>query len=397
MARPRVPAPGVPAPEAYLAGRYELQRVIGNGGMATVHRAWDHRLDRPVAIKVLAPPLASDPVVRRRFAAEANAAARIAHRNVVTIFDTDEADGDPFIVMECLSGVTVSAEMSQGPLPDERVRAIGLQALAGLRAAHDLGIVHRDIKPSNLLIGPDGEIEIADFGIAKSVSGADYTATGDVIGSVAYMAPERLEGRHATFRSDLYSLGVVLYEAAAGHKPFAGDTPAAVAHAVVAKPAESLRSGRPELDAELTAAIERAMERDPSERFGSAAEMSEALRRPELERTVVAAAAAPKPDATKVFPVARDASPPLTKPRPRRQAPRARPADSGRPAVNRRGWALVALVAVAVLLVAAIVWKPGAAPTNAPPKPAHSAPPSTALIPPQLDDALKRLEQAVRP
>src|SRR5262249_27510845 len=156
-----------------------------------------------------------DPVVRRRFADEANAAARIAHHNVVTIFDTDESDGDPFIVMECLSGVTLAAEMAHGPRAEARIREIGFEVLAGLRAAHDLGIVHRDIKPSNLLIGPDGSIEIADFGIAKSLSGSDHTATGDVIGSVAYMAPERLEGQAATNRSDLYSLGVVLYEAAA--------------------------------------------------------------------------------------------------------------------------------------------------------------------------------------
>jgi serine/threonine protein kinase len=377
MARPRVPTPGVPAPETYLAGRYELQGVMGNGGMAIVHRAWDHRLDRPVAIKLLAPAPASDPLVRRRFADEANAAARIAHRNVVTIFDTDEGDGDPFIVMECLSGVSVAAEISHGPVREERIREIALEALAGLRAAHDLGIVHRDIKPSNLLIGPEGEIEIADFGIAKSVSSADYTATGDVIGSVAYMAPERLEGRPATFRSDLYSLGVVLYEAAAGHKPFEGETPAAVAHAIVTTPAEPLRTARPELSEALTAAIERAMERDPNARFETASEMADALRRPDLDRTVVARAAAPVPEATKVFPATRDV--------PRRSS------------FDRRAWALVGLVAVALLLVFAIVWKPGAAPTNAPAKPTHSTTPTTSPIPRPLDDALKRLENAVKP
>jgi serine/threonine-protein kinase len=400
MARPRqpvpgVPAPGVPDPAARLAGRYELQSVIGSGGMATVYKAWDHRLDRPVAIKLLARALASDPVVRRRFADEANAAARIAHRNVVTIFDTDEADGDPFIVMECLSGVTVAAEMTQGRLREERIRTIALEGLAGLQAAHDLGIVHRDIKPSNLLLGPDDSIEVADFGIAKSMSGADLTATGDVIGSVAYMAPERLEGRPATYRSDLYSLGVVLYEAAAGHKAFRGDTPAAVARAVVATSPEPLRSSRAELDEVLSAAIERAMEHDPSARFASAAEMSEALRRPDLDRTVVAAAAvSPAPDATEVFPATRSA-PPAT-PRPARRSPRPRD-RTGAPVDNRRAWLLIATVAIAVLLVAALVWKPGAAPTNSPSKPSRTTPPSTAPIPSQLDDALKQLEQAVRP
>jgi eukaryotic-like serine/threonine-protein kinase len=395
MPRPRVPAPGKSAPANSLTGRYELQHVIGSGGMATVYRAWDHRLARPVAIKVLAPALASDPIVRRRFADEANAAARIAHRNVVTIYDTDVADGDPFIVMECLPGLTLTSEMSRGPLPEGRIRAIGLEALAGLQAAHDLGIVHRDIKPSNLLIGPDGSIQIADFGIAKSLSGADHTATGDVIGSVAYMAPERLEGKPATYRSDLYSLGIVLYEAAAGRKPFAGDTPAAVSHAVVAARVEPLRSIRPTFDRELTAAIERAMQHDPSARFASAAEMSAALQRPELDRTVVARAAAP-PDTTQVFPATASA-PPARAPVPRRRPGRHLLDRVRTPVDNRRAWALIATVAVALLLVVAIALKPGAAPTNGPANPSRRTPPSTAPIPSQLDNALKRLEQAVRP
>jgi serine/threonine-protein kinase len=257
--------------------------------------------------------------------------------------------------------------------------------------------VHRDIKPSNLLIGPDGPVEIADFGIAKSVSGADYTATGEVIGSIPYMAPERLEGRPATFRSDLYSVGVVLYEAAAGHKPFAGDTPAAVAHAVVAKAPASLRSSRPELDDELIAVIERAMERDPSARFASAVEMADALRepRPELDQTVVAAAAAPPPEPTKVFPATRE-PPRRAKARPHQRPTRARE-RSAMPGLDRRAWALLAVVAVAVLLVAAIVWKPGAAPSNGPAQPSRATPTTTAPIPSRLDDALKRLEQAVKP
>jgi serine/threonine-protein kinase len=394
MPRPRVPAPGGPAPATYLTGRYELQHVIGSGGMATVYRGWDHRLERPVAIKVLAPALASDLIVRRRFADEANAAARIAHRNVVTIYDTDEADGDPFIVMECLSGVTLAAELSRGPLPEGRIRAIGLEALAGLHAAHALGIVHRDIKPSNLLVGPDGSIEIADFGIAKSLNAADHTATGDVIGSVAYMAPERLEGAPATSRSDLYSLGIVLYEAAAGHKPFAGDTPAAISHAVVAARAEPLQATRPTLDNDLAAVIERAMQHDPSARFATAAEMTAALRRPDLDPTHVAHAATPQIEATQVLPATASLPAPKSTP-----SAASSPRRDSAPALvhRRRAWALIAAIAIAALLVGALVWRPGAAPTNGPARPARSNPPSTAPIPSKLDDALKRLEQAVRP
>jgi len=402
MARPRRSAP-----PAFLNGRYELQNVIGSGGMATVHRAFDHRLERRVAIKVLAPALASDPVVRRRFADEANAAGRISHRNVVTIFDTDAACGDPFIVMECLSGVTIATEIARGPLNEARLRSIAADVLAGLQAAHDLGIVHRDIKPSNLLVGPEGSIKIGDFGIAKSLSGVDHTATGDVIGSVAYMAPERLEGAPATNRSDLYSLGVVLYEAAAGRKPFAGDAPAAVAHAVVASCAEPLRAARLQLDAQLTAVIERAMQHDPDDRFASAGEMARALQPTELDRTVLSPAAAPAPESTRVLP----ASSPERAPEPRVQRRRGSRRRAGWPGDDRRAWALVAAVAVAVLLVLAIVWRPGSAPPNAPAHPGRGATPSTAAAPStptspataagsllqRLDDALQHLEQSVRP
>jgi serine/threonine protein kinase len=367
--------------------------------MATVHRGWDHRLERQVAIKVLAPAMASDPVVRRRFADEANAAARVAHPNVVTIFDTDERDGAPFIVMECLSGETLATEMAQGPLPEARLRSIASEVLAGLQAAHDLGVVHRDIKPSNLLIGPGGSIKIADFGIAKSLAGADNTAAGDVIGSVAYMAPERLNGKPATNQSDLYSLGVVLYEAATGRKPFSGDTPVAVAHTVVASRPEPLHELRPELDASIAGVIERAMARDANSRFVCAAAMSDAIRcRPELDATVVGARPVIRttnPEATRKVPVAASAPPAGRSGTTRRARPR--PAGSPSRFANRRAWALVATLSVGVLLVAAIALKPGVAPTTAPGHGRSNPPATTAPIPSQLDDSLKHLEDAVRP
>jgi len=276
----------VPVAGYILADRYELRGVIGTGGMATVHRAWDVRLGREVAVKLLIPSLASDPVVRLRFEAEANAAARISHPNVVTVFDTNERDGEPFIIMECLSGATLAGPLADGPLPLERVRRIALDVLCGLAAAHDLGVIHRDIKPSNLLISGDGSIKIADFGIAKSLASVDHTATDDVVGSMAYIAPERLEGQSATARSDLYSLGVVLYEAATGARPFTGESPAAVAQAVIAGTPRPLRDARPDMDDVLAQTIERAMAKRPEARFATAAEMSESLRRPDLESTI---------------------------------------------------------------------------------------------------------------
>jgi serine/threonine protein kinase len=392
------------AAAAYLAGRYELKGLIGHGGMATVHRAWDHRLGREVAIKRLSAMLATDPSVRHRFEDEANAAARISHHNVVTTFDIDDHNGEPFIVMECLAGTTLAQELSNGALPNGRVRRIALDTLGGLAAAHDLGVIHRDIKPANLLIAADGSIKIADFGIAKSLATADHTATGDVVGSVAYIAPERLEGHAATYRSDLYSLGVVLYEAASGRKPFVGDTPVAVAHAIVGGRVTPVREVRPEIDASLADVIDRAMAKRPEDRFATAIEMAAPLRRPESEQTIVTPVVEPFGEETELhtFPAA---SPTAIHSFP----PAAR--DRAAPKARARGpWILVFAVAIAALAVIAVAMKPGSspatgrapavAPTVAPkvvssvprnPSPAGPANP----MPKPLQTALTQLENAV--
>ncbi len=385
-----------------LAGRYELRDRIGTGGMATVHRAWDTRLGREVAVKRLVPSLALDPVVRHRFEAEANAAARISHPNVVTVFDTNERDGEPFIVMECLSGATLAGELARGRLPIGRVREIAVDVLSGLAAAHDLDVVHRDIKPSNLLVAADGSIKIADFGIAKSLASLDHTATGDVVGSAAYIAPERLEGHSATARSDLYSLGVVLYESATGRKPFTGDTPAAVAHAVIAGHAQPLREARPDIDEELATAIERAMARRPEDRFATARDMTAGLRRPELEDTMAISAVDLFGEPTEAVAVTRTAAIPDSGSTSRQIVP----VEPGEHAPRRRTWGtfVFAAAVVAVILLGALVFlaarsnpTPAAnTPTTSTPAPApHGANP--APLPAQLQDGLQQLENAVRP
>ena len=376
----------------YLAGRYELRGLIGRGGMATVDRAWDHRLGREVAIKRLSSALATEPSVRRRFEDEANAAARISHHSVVTTFDIDEHDGEPFIVMEYLAGSTLAQELSNGPLPNGRVRRIALDTLGGLAAAHDLGVIHRDIKPSNLLVAGDGSIKIADFGIAKSLATADHTATGDVVGSVAYIAPERLEGHAATYRSDLYSLGVVLYEAASGRKPFVGDTPVAVAHAIVGAAVAPIREVRPDIDESLADVIDRAMTKRPEDRFATAAEMAEQLRRPELEHTVVSPVIDRfgEPTDRHTLP---SSSPTAIQP----VTPAAH--DRARPKPRTRGpWILVSAVVIAALAIIAVAWKPGSSPA---PRPSPTVAPSVPSarpaipIPKPLQTALTELENAV--
>jgi len=197
--------------EDLLAGRYQVGELLGRGGMAEVRAAHDERLDREVAVKILRPELAADEAVHQRFEAEARTAARLSHPNVVNVFDAG-TDGDRvYMVMERLPGTTLENEMKAGPMAVARVVDIGRQVASGLAAAHLAGIVHRDIKPGNVLTVPDGTVKVADFGIATVMGSASVTATGLVVGTPAYLAPERATGASATVRSDVYSVGAVLY------------------------------------------------------------------------------------------------------------------------------------------------------------------------------------------
>lgn len=259
-----------------IAERYETGPLLGRGGMAEVYAATDHRLRREVAVKLLLPAMAARPDVRRRFEAEARAAASLTHPNAVAVFDTGEHDGAPYIVMERLPGETLADRLTAGPADPDRVRRLALEVLGALGAAHTAGIVHRDVKPGNILLTPDGTAKIADFGIATSLD-ADPTSASHLIGTPAYLAPERLDGAPASPRSDLYSLGVVLYEALAGAKPFAGDVPVAVAHSIHEGTHRPLVDARPGVDAGFAGVVEQAMARDPEGRFPSAAAMAAAL------------------------------------------------------------------------------------------------------------------------
>jgi tRNA A-37 threonylcarbamoyl transferase component Bud32 len=266
--------------ERVLGGRYRLVRFLGRGGMAEVYEGVDERLGRPVAVKVLRSGLRRRSELRERFEQEARSAARLSHPNVVAVYDTGEDEGAPYLVMERLPGETLADRLADGPVDPEWLRRVAGDVLGALGAAHAAGVVHRDVKPGNILIGEDGCAKVADFGIAKTAeeaAGGDTTATGMLLGTPAYLAPERVDGSPATPASDLYSLGVVLYEALAGRKPFDGDTPVAVAHNVRHAEVSPLSELCHDVDPLLVAAVERAMQRDPSARFGSAREMAEAL------------------------------------------------------------------------------------------------------------------------
>ena len=264
-----------------IADRYRLEGPLGRGGMAEVLAGTDLRLQRPVAVKFLLPEMAAREDIRRRFQAEACAAASLSDPHAVAVYDTGDHDGRPYIVMERLPGETLADRIVNGPQDPAWVRQVAREVLGALAAAHSVGLVHRDVKPGNILVTADGHAKIADFGIAKSVEASDgaldLTGTGQLLGTPAYLPPERLNGGPATAQSDLYSLGVVLYEALTGTSPFRRDTPTATAMAIVAGDFQPLHEAKPGLDPGLVTTVERAMATDPTARFDSATAMAAAL------------------------------------------------------------------------------------------------------------------------
>jgi serine/threonine-protein kinase len=270
-----------------FAGRYEIQGSLGKGGMGAVYRARDRQLDDTVAIKVLrADVLSVDPSLLDRFKQEIKLARKITHRNVLRTHDFGESEGVPFISMEYLEGVTLKDLVrGKGALPHGVGLRIAKQMCQGLEAAHQQGVVHRDIKPQNMLIIPEsGELKIMDFGIARvsemkgGVAAAGLTTTGTVMGTPDYMPPEQAQGRPADFRSDIYSLGVVLFEIFTGALPFDADSVMAVVLKHIQQPPPRPRQVNPRLPPELEAIILRCLEKDPARRYQHVAELLKELR-----------------------------------------------------------------------------------------------------------------------
>jgi serine/threonine-protein kinase len=334
--------------------------------MAEVRDGWDIRLDRPVAVKLLHPVFTTQPDNRMRFEVEARAAAGLNHPHIVSVHDSGEHSGTPYIVMERLSGQTLADVIARGPLPQPQVRSILDDVLSALAAAHGAGILHRDIKPANILFSASGDTKVADFGIAKS-AGTAHTLTGQIVGTMAYLSADRMAGRPASVADDLYAVGVVGYEALAGRRAFPQENLVELARAVAEYTPPPLAVLRPDVDPALAAVVERAMARDPGWRFGSAAEMRAALagRIAPVTRPPTRVLAAPLPEpSTMVVP-------------PRR---------------NRSRWWLLAAAVIAVL-VAAIAFIVDSASRPAVPEPVTTSipvppPVTTSMLPPPTTPGL---------
>jgi serine/threonine-protein kinase len=276
------------ATDRTLGGRYRLVESIARGGMAEVWEAHDDVLARPVAVKVLHPHLADDDGFVERFRREAVAAARLTHPGIVATFDAGADDGVAYIVMELIRGHTLRQAMEGAPMPAAEAVRIATAVADALEHAHRAGLVHRDVKPANILLceAPTGgvRVKVADFGIAKLQSGgSDLTQTGAVVGTAKYLSPEQVEGRSPDARSDVYALGVVLYEMLCGRPPFVGETELATAlqHVqAMPSPPRQLRAGIPR---PLEQVVLRAMAKDPADRFQSAADLRGALLSIDLE------------------------------------------------------------------------------------------------------------------
>lgn len=385
VSEPRDSASTAPHETRIVADRYRLGEIIGRGGMATVHRATDLRLARDVAVKLLRPEVSSDRDLAQRFRREALAATVLRHPNIVPCLDTGTDRGQPYLVMELVEGEDLAARLRRGGrlAPSEAAR-IGLEVARALGVAHVRGIVHRDIKPGNILLASDGRARVTDFGIARLAMDAEAALPGTTLGSIHYFSPEQATGATTTPASDVYGLGLVLYEALTGDRPWSGDTPDAIALARVSATAPSVRTLRPEIPPSLADVVAKALSPEPADRFPSGNAMAVAL------EPIVAAGDhltdAGVQDATVVVPIPAVVHAPERRPVHEPTAPIVEELGtaSARSAGSRRANLAVVAIAVAGVIVGALAVAalPGAGPGD----PLEPTPAPTTLAAPDPTD-----------
>ncbi|WP_051471110.1 Stk1 family PASTA domain-containing Ser/Thr kinase [Patulibacter minatonensis] len=343
-----------------IDGRYLVERRLGTGGMAEVYGCEDLQLGRHVALKVLHEQLAEDPDVVARFRRESQSAAGLQHPHIVSVFDRGDWDGIPYMAMELVDGVTLKDVIrDQAPLdPIKTIDQIS-QVLDALRYAHKRGLVHRDIKPQNVLVGPDGDLKVADFGIARAVDDLQMTQTGMIVGTAHYLSPEQASGQPITPSADLYAVGVVLFEMLTGRMPFDGDQPVAIALKHVNEDPPALSIVNPEIPADLEYVVLKAMSKQPEDRFEDAEEFVAALQavrhrivsgapvpaQPALA-AANAAALAQQPTGGWLQPAAGMAVPAGVSPEDAREAAEAR---------KRRNWTIAIVGGLATVVVLALI------------------------------------------
>jgi serine/threonine protein kinase len=344
-----------------LAGRYEIVRPLGHGAMAVVDLAHDVELDRPVALKRLAENLARDEELRRRFLREGRLSARLSHPNVVRVFDVGE-DGDrPFIAMEYVEGETLAELIARrGSLPPAEAAELGVQACAGLAAAHAAGLVHRDVKPQNLLLGRDGVLKLGDFGIAFGAEGTRLTAAGTVLGTAGYLAPEQARGEQVTAAADIYAVGAVLCELLTGEPPRRAGSLAELGHPEAFRTPDLLARA-PHVPAALATAVTDCLAERPEDRPQSAAALARRLAPAASEAETLALPPDPDLPATRILAPA--------------------PGRSDGRLLRRLALAGALVAATAIGLVLAVVASGGGSPAKTPP--ARVSPPATGATPAQ--------------
>ena len=347
------------SPGTYLQNRYEILEKIGSGGMSVVYKAQCHTLNRLVAIKVLKEEFAFDKNFIDKFRMEAQAAARLSHPNIVSVYDVVEEEALHYIVMELIEGVTLKSYIEKkGCLENKEAIGIAIQVASGIAAAHSHHIVHRDIKPQNIIISRDGKVKVADFGIAKAVSAQTMNATA--VGSVHYISPEQARGGYCDERSDIYSFGITLYEMVAGKVPFEGDNTVAVALAHLEDPVVPPTEYNPDICPGLEQIILKCTQKRPDMRYGAMEDVIADLRRVLVDPQADVLAAVQEeaePDADSTRMLTKEEMGAIKEGR-RRPAPRKKHRDAEEDDVNPQFDRIVTAIGVvaAILIVAVVIF-----------------------------------------